>query len=65
MAPSTTYVTVIRMVERANGTGYWRAPSYVVSPMVDNGAIRMEGVDGDEEANTVTYWYARRSEDDE
>jgi hypothetical protein len=43
MAPSTTYVTVIRMVERANGTGYWRAPSYVVSPMVDNGEVKYHG----------------------
>jgi hypothetical protein len=29
--------------------------------LLDGGAIRLAGADGDEETNTVTYWYKRNN----
>jgi molybdate-binding protein len=51
----------IRMVERANGSGY-RAVSDAQFRRLTG--IQFEGVDGDEEANTVTYWYCRKTEEE-
>jgi hypothetical protein len=48
----------IYMVERADGTSYRRVPRGVTLAPV----YELEGVDGDEEADTVTYWYRRAEE---
>jgi hypothetical protein len=54
----------IYMVERIRedeaGHGYRRVTREQVTD-----AYVFEGVDGDEEANTVTYWYRRKTQDDE
>lgn len=47
------------MVQRLDGTGYRAMSKASRDRMVDAGRIRMEGVDGDEGTNTVTYWYTR------
>lgn len=49
----------IRMVERADGSSYRRCSTSEVQRLTDAGTIEFEGVDGDEYANTVTYWYRR------
>ena len=51
--------TEVYMVERTDGTGYRKISRSERNRMRNAGTIRMEGVDGDEAANTVTYWYGR------
>jgi hypothetical protein len=51
-------VKSVYMLERADGSGYRR-----VSRSALTTDYVLEGVDGDEEANTVTYWYCRRGEE--
>lgn len=51
------------MVQRLDGTGYRAMSPSSRDRMVAAGRIRMEGVDGDEETNTVTYWYTRDMEE--
>jgi hypothetical protein len=53
-----TEVESIYMVERADGSGYRRVSRDVTLARV----YELEGADGDEEANTVTYWYRRAEE---
>lgn len=53
----------IRMIERADGSGYRRGSTSEVRRLLTVGTIEFEGVDGDEHANTVTYWYARKGEE--
>lgn len=51
-------VETIWMVERADGSGYRRVSREVtLTPFYE-----LEGADGDEEANTVTYWFRRHEE---
>lgn len=50
----------IYMAERANRTGYRKVPRNALTEQ-----HIFEGADGDEEADTVTYWFRRRDEDDE
>jgi len=52
-------IDTIRMIERADGSSYRRGSTSEVRRLIDAGTIEMEGVDGDEYANTVTYWYRR------
>ena len=47
----------IYMLERADGSSYRVPRSVTLAPVYE-----LEGVDGDEEADTVTYWYRRREE---
>lgn len=49
----------VYMVERKAGTGYRKTTRGEIVQMRNAGTIRLEGVDGDEDANTVTYWYGR------
>ena len=49
----------IFMVARKDGTGYRKVSRAVRNTMRNAGTIRLEGVDGDEVANTVTYWYEK------
>lgn len=56
--------TTIRMIERADRNGYRRASASVVAALLNRGTIRLEGVDGDEDANTVVRWYRRSNSDD-
>lgn len=51
----------IYKVERTDGTGYRKISRAEMVRMRNAGTIRFEGVDGDEEANTVTYWYTREA----
>lgn len=48
----------VYMIERADGS-YRRASR---SQITDRHVF--EGVDGDEETNTVTYWFRRATDDD-
>ena len=48
----------IRMVEREDGS-YRTGSASAIGRRLDAGTLRLAGVDGDEEANTVTYWYDR------
>lgn len=57
---------VLRMVERAGGGRggvaageYRKASECEVASRLVRGLIEVSGVDGDEETNTVTYWYDR------
>lgn len=58
--------TDVRMIRRrADSTEYRRAPIAEVRRRLASRLIVFEGVDGDEETDTVTYWYRpRRAEDD-
>lgn len=51
------------MIQRKRGTGYRKAYQSEVDRLSNAGRIKLEGVDGDEEANTVTYWYRQRIEE--
>jgi hypothetical protein len=51
------------MVQRVDSNDYRAAGTAEVCRMLDRGTIRLEGVDGDEDANTVTYWYTREEGD--
>lgn len=51
----------VRMIERVDGTGYRKVTMSEYLGMASR--LRLEGVDGDEQANTVTYWYARSTEE--
>lgn len=53
----------IRMVERADRNGYRETSTSETRHLLDTGTVRFEGVDGDEDANTVVYWYTRDVED--
>ena len=53
--------TSIYMVERADRPGEYRRVSRAVA---NRDAYVFEGVDGDEEADTVTYWHRRKTKDD-
>jgi hypothetical protein len=53
-SPTPAHQTV-RMVARADGDGYRHVREAEYQRRA--GALRLEGVDGDETANTVTYWY--------
>jgi hypothetical protein len=55
MTPHTT----IRMVERADGEGYRQVSEAELRRIQAASGVRLEGVDGDEDANSVTYWYTR------
>jgi len=46
----------IRMVARPDGS-YRQARAGVIARSLVAGRIHLAGVDGDEETNTVTYWY--------
>lgn len=54
-------VRFIYMVERADEPGKYRQAS---QSWANRPAYVFEGVDGDEENNTVTYWFRRKTEDD-
>lgn len=54
----------IRKVQRVGSGEYRNAGTSEVRAMLDRGTIRFEGVDGDEEADTVTYWYTRSVEEE-
>ena len=54
--------TTVRMVERKDGSGYRRVGEAEYQRRA--ATLRAEGVDGDEETNTVTYWYTPRNEED-
>ena len=45
-----------RMVARADGAGYRQVPESEDQRRA--GRLTLEGADGDEQTNTVTYWYA-------
>lgn len=49
----------IYKVQKANGTGYRTVTENEKNRMFRAGTIRLEGVDGDEEENTVTHFYTR------
>ena len=51
--------TEIFMVARKDGTGYRKVSRAERNRMREAGTIRLEGVDGDEDANSVTYWYGK------
>ena len=55
------------MIERADGSGYRRVSRSRLDALIAGpfAVWIFEGVDGDEGADTVTYWYRRRSEEDE
>ena len=53
----------IFMVARKDGTGYRKVSRAVRDTMRNAGTIRMEGMDGDESENTITYWYVRKEID--
>lgn len=53
----------IFMVARKDGTGYRKVSRAVRDTMRNAGTIRMEGMDGDENENTITYWYVRKETD--
>lgn len=56
---STRTHTEIYMVERTDGKGNRKISRAEMVRMRNAGTIRFDGVDGDEAANTVTYWYTR------
>lgn len=54
----------IYMVEQLTRPGEYRSRSASArTRLVDADRVRLVGVDGDEEANTVTYWYDITKED--
>jgi hypothetical protein len=55
-------IDTFRMIERADGSGYRHGSTSEVRRLIAVGTIELEGVDGDEYANTVTYWYRRAEE---
>ena len=55
-------VTSIRFAEDENGD-YHSVSREKLAHLVHEGTLELEGVDGDEEANTVTYWYKRKVEE--
>jgi hypothetical protein len=52
-------MTARYMVARVDGKGYRQVSRAEMVRMRAAGTIRFDGVDGDENANTVTYWYTR------
>lgn len=52
-------VKSVYMVERLDGDGYRKVFPEELRRMLERQVVTLEGVDGDEEANTVTYWYRR------
>jgi hypothetical protein len=60
-------VTSVYLIERADGSGYRRVSRSRLDALIAKpfNFWIFEGVDGDEEADTVTYFYRRRTEDDE
>jgi hypothetical protein len=54
----------VRMVERVERGRYRRASRSEITRMLDAGTIVLEGADGDEELDTVTYWFSRDTEGD-
>jgi len=61
MSTTQTPHATVRMVETEDGS-YRRCYLSEVTPRLRAGRIRLEGMDADEEANTVTYWYCRSTE---
>lgn len=55
-------MTTVRMIERADRSGYRRASTSEARRGLDAGTLRLEGADGDEATDTVTYWYCRTDE---
>lgn len=57
----TTLVNIRRMVEVVSPDfdrpAYCKVSEAVLQEKLRRGTHVLEGVDGDEEANTVTYWY--------
>lgn len=51
--------TVYRMVQRTDGIGYRRATDGEIDRGIVAGRIRLAGADGDEQGESVTYWYDR------
>lgn len=52
----------IYMVQRADSAEYDETTKEEADLMLSMGLITLEGVDGDEEKNTVTYWFLRPEE---
>jgi hypothetical protein len=57
--------TDIRMVRRVGSYEYREASKSEVRRRLAADRIVFEGVDGDEAANTVTYWYRPGSREDD
>jgi len=51
--------TTIRKVRVENGTGGYRRVNDAQWERLPMHAVRFDGVDGDEESNTVTYYYTK------
>lgn len=51
--------TTIRKVRVEGGTGGYRRINDAAWARLPEHAVRFDGVDGDEEANTVTYYYTK------
>ena len=59
-----TGARIFDMVELEDRTGYRRAPAAETRRRADAGRITLEGVDGDELENVVTYWWRLPRDDD-
>jgi len=51
--------TTIRKVRVEGGTGGYRRMNDAAWQRLPMNAVRFDGVDGDEETNTVTYYYTK------